>query len=58
MRELLPYLLILLTAIIFVLNAFAFMKLIPVYLTLPLLFISIYLTLLTFSRRFVYRRLR
>lgn len=58
MRELLPYLLILVTAVLFILNAFAFMKLIPVYLTSPLLFLSIYLTLLTFSRRYVYRRLR
>lgn len=58
MRELFPYLLLLITVVAFILNAFAFMKLIPVYLTLPLLFISIYLTLLSFSRRQLYRHLR
>ena len=58
MREIFPYLLIVLTAVMFILNAFAFMQLLPIYLTLPLLFFCIYLTVLTFSRRFVYRRLR
>jgi len=58
MRDLIPYILILITSIMLILNGFAFMQILPIYLTGPLLFISIYLTIFTFSRRHIYRRMR
>ncbi|HLR72146.1 MAG TPA: hypothetical protein VK085_12050 [Pseudogracilibacillus sp.] len=43
------------TFVLIILNLFAFMRLISFFITLPLLFLSIYLTLYTFSYRNVYR---
>ncbi len=58
MRDLLPFLFLLLTIIIFILNLFAFMQLIPMLITLPLLFISIYVTLYAFTQRRSFRGMR
>lgn len=58
MRELLPFFLLLLTIVIFILNLFAFMQLIPMLITLPLLFISIYVTLYSFTQKRSYRGMR
>jgi len=58
MRELIPYILMLFTSIMFVLNGFALMQILPIYVTGPLFFISIYLTIFTFNRRYIYRRMR
>jgi len=38
-----------------VVNLFGLMRLIPLYMTIPLLFVSIYATLHTFTYRNVYR---
>jgi len=43
------------TLCIAVINLFGLMQLIPPYITVPLLFISIYTTLYTFTYRNVYR---
>nr|WP_227001950.1 hypothetical protein [Virgibacillus necropolis] len=53
-----PYLFLILTIFAFFLNILGFMQLIPLYITLPLLFISIYLTIFSFTHRKVFRRLR
>lgn len=58
LREILPYLFLLGTIIIFILNLFAFMQLIPMLITLPLLFIFIYLTLYAFTQKRSYRGMR
>lgn len=55
MRELLPYFFIILTFSAIILNIFGLMRLIPLYITLPLLFLSIYLTIYSFTHRNVYR---
>jgi len=52
---LLPFFFLLLTIVLAFLNFLAFMRLLPVFVTLPLLFLSIYLTLYTFFYRNVFR---
>ena len=44
--------------ILIFLNLLAFMRLIPIYITLPLLFISLYLTLYCYSYRHAYQTFR
>jgi hypothetical protein len=58
MQELLPFIFLTVTIIAFFLNLFALMKLIPLFITLPLLFLSIYLTVFTFTHKRVYRGMR
>ncbi|HAM79826.1 MAG TPA: hypothetical protein DCO80_03340 [Ornithinibacillus sp.] len=55
MRELLPYLFIIITFFAFLLNLFGLMKLIPLYFTLPILFFCIYFTIFLFAHRNKYR---
>ncbi|MFD1360156.1 hypothetical protein [Lentibacillus salinarum] len=55
MRELLPFIFLIITLIAAFLNLLGLMRLIPLYITLPLLFISIYLTIFSFTHRRVYR---
>ncbi|WP_047982375.1 hypothetical protein [Ornithinibacillus contaminans] len=55
MRELLPYLFIILTFFAFLLNLFGLLQLIPLYFTLPILFFSIYFTIFSFAHRNTYR---
>ncbi|MDY0406171.1 hypothetical protein P5G51_012915 [Virgibacillus sp. 179-BFC.A HS] len=55
MRELLPVIFLVLAIVAFFLNFFALIGLIPLYITLPLLFISIYLTIFSFTHKNVYR---
>jgi hypothetical protein len=56
MRKLLPFLFFLLMIVAFYFNILGLMSLMPLYLTLPLLFLSIYLTLYSFMNRNVYRK--
>ncbi|MBP1969047.1 phosphoglycerol transferase MdoB-like AlkP superfamily enzyme [Virgibacillus natechei] len=58
MEHLLPFLFILLTGFAFVLNILGLMQIIPVFLTLPLLFITIYLTIFSFTQKGVYKGMR
>lgn len=58
MRELLPFLFLTLSIIAFFLNILGLMRLIPLYITLPLLFLSIYFTIFTFTHKRVYRGMR
>ncbi|HLS61470.1 MAG TPA: hypothetical protein VK044_10090 [Virgibacillus sp.] len=58
MKDVLPFFFLLLTIVAVFLNILAFMKLITLFLTLPLLFISIYLTIYTFTHKRVYRGMR
>ncbi|WP_010529943.1 hypothetical protein [Lentibacillus jeotgali] len=55
MKELLPFIFLMITVIAVFLNLLGLMQLIPLYITLPMLFISIYLTIFTFTHRNVYR---
>ncbi|WP_217585921.1 hypothetical protein [Lentibacillus saliphilus] len=55
MSNLYPVIFFFLTIVAFVLNIFGLMQLIPLYITLPLLFISIYATIFSFSHRNTYR---
>ncbi|TXL64077.1 hypothetical protein FHP05_10340 [Cerasibacillus terrae] len=55
MKDLLPFLFLFLTIVAFFLNVLGLMKLIPLYFTIPLLFVSIYFTLFSFAHRHVYR---
>lgn len=57
-RELSPFLFLLGTIVIFILNLFAFMQLLPMLITLPLLFLFIYLTLYSFTQKKQYRGMR
>lgn len=54
----LPIFLLALTFFMIFLNFLALMKLIPIFITMPLLFISIYLTLSSFTHRQSYRSFR
>lgn len=56
MKRLLPLLFFLLMIVAFYFNILGLMSLMPLYVTLPLLFISIYLTLYSFMNRNVYRK--
>lgn len=58
LRELTPFLCLISTIVIFILNVFAFMQILPMLVTLPLLFISIYVTLYTFTQKRAYRGMR
>ncbi|WP_170138887.1 hypothetical protein [Oceanobacillus chungangensis] len=58
MKNLYPFLFILLTLFSVILNILGLMQLIPLYFTLPLLFISIYLTIYSLTQRNIYRRMR
>nr|WP_084715623.1 hypothetical protein [Virgibacillus sp. SK37] len=61
MQNVLPFLFILLTLFAFFINILGLMSVIPLYITLPLLFISIYLTVYSFTNRptrRVYRGMR
>lgn len=55
MQHVLPYFFLLLVIIMFILNTLALMNLLPLYLTLPLLFISIYLMFYSFTYKKAYR---
>ncbi|GGA74089.1 hypothetical protein [Ornithinibacillus halotolerans] len=55
MRELLPYLFVILTFFAIILNLLGLMQLIPLYITLPILFFCIYFTLFSFTHRNKYR---
>lgn len=58
MQNLMSYLFLVLMVFAFFLNILGFMQLIPLYITLPLLFISIYLTIFSFTHKHTFRRLR
>ncbi|MFC4024456.1 hypothetical protein ACFOUV_11685 [Oceanobacillus longus] len=58
MRDFYPVFFLILTFVAFFLNILGLMKLIPLYFTLPLFFVSIYLTLYSMTHRKVYRRSR
>lgn len=58
MQGIMPYLFLILMVFAFFLNILGFMRLIPLYITLPLLFISIYLTIFSFTHKNSFRRLR
>ncbi|MBP1947228.1 MULTISPECIES: hypothetical protein [Virgibacillus] len=55
MQDLLPLIFLITTVIVIFLNILGLMQLIPLFITLPMLFISIYLTIYTFTHRNVYR---
>lgn len=55
MKEILPFVFLIIMVIAAFLNILGLMQLIPLYITLPMLFISIYLTIFTFTHRNVYR---
>gem|GEM_PF-6246657 len=55
MKNLLPVFFLILTAGAFLMNVFALMHLIPLFITLPFLFISIFLMLYSFLNRHIYR---
>ena len=48
----------LISLLLIFLNLLAFMRLIPIYITLPLLFISLYLTLYYYTYRHAYQSVR
>ncbi|MBO1002968.1 hypothetical protein ACFSKI_02270 [Pseudogracilibacillus auburnensis] len=54
-RNYLPIFFVFCTIILIILNLFALMRLIPYLITLPLLFLSIYLTIYTFTYRKMFR---
>ena len=53
-----PYIFLIITIIMIFLNFLAFMQVLSLLITLPLLFISIYMTLYSFMRKRVYRPMR
>ncbi|GAA0432838.1 hypothetical protein GCM10008983_06830 [Lentibacillus halophilus] len=55
MRDILPFFFLLLTLVVAFLNLFGLMQLIPLFVTLPALFLSIYLTVYFFTHRNAYR---
>ncbi|MFD2629688.1 hypothetical protein [Oceanobacillus kapialis] len=58
MNGLFPFLFLTLTFFAFFLNILGLMAVIPIYLTLPILFICIYLTVYSFTHKKVYRKMR
>lgn len=56
--NILPFIFLFLTFVAFIFNLLGLMQIIPLYITLPLLFISIYLTVYTYTQRKVYRGMR
>lgn len=55
LEDVIPYMFLLLVIIAFVLNLFALMNIITLLITLPLLFIAIYLTIYSFTHKRMYR---
>jgi len=55
MQDILPYLFLILTVILFFLNILALMQLFSMYITMPLLLIFLYLTIYSFTYKKVYR---
>lgn len=55
MREFLPVFFLTTAVIAFVLNFFALIGLIPLYITLPLLFLTVYLTIFSSTHKNAYR---
>ncbi|WP_157967412.1 MULTISPECIES: hypothetical protein [Paraliobacillus] len=55
MRRYYPFMFLLIACCAFILNIFALMDIIPMLLTLPLLFISIYFTLFSFTHKRTFR---
>lgn len=55
MQDVFPFVFLLLTIVMFCLNTLALMQLFSLYITLPLLFISIYLTIYSFAYKRIYR---
>ncbi|SDL97917.1 hypothetical protein [Sediminibacillus halophilus] len=55
MQGLLPFIFLLATVAAFFLNLLGFMRLLPLYFTLPLLFITIYLTIFSFVYRHAFK---
>nr|GGG78134.1 hypothetical protein GCM10011398_24160 [Virgibacillus oceani] len=58
MQDLLPFLFLVMTIVAFFLNILGLMQLIPLFISLPLLFISLYLTIYTFTHKRVFRGMR
>lgn len=58
MREIMPFLFLVLTIFAFFLNVLGFMKLIPLYISLPILFVSLYLTIYSFTHKHAFRGMR
>ncbi|WP_036573879.1 hypothetical protein [Oceanobacillus picturae] len=58
MQGLFPFFFLVLTVFAFFLNILGLMNVIPLYLTLPILFICIYLTVYSFTNKKVYRGMR
>lgn len=54
MQDSLPILLLIITIVAFFLNILGLMQIIPFWITLPMLFLSIYLTIYAFTHRNVY----
>ncbi|MFB1050093.1 hypothetical protein [Paraliobacillus sp. JSM ZJ581] len=55
MRHYSPWIFLFLTCIAFIINLFGLMELVSKVITLPLLFVCIYLTLFAFVHRHTYR---
>ncbi|TQS75805.1 hypothetical protein DX933_05920 [Ornithinibacillus gellani] len=58
MRELLPVIFTILVFIAFFLNILGLMRLIPLYITLPLLFLSIYLSIYSMTHKRTFKGMR
>ncbi|MGM8364377.1 hypothetical protein ACLIBG_02730 [Virgibacillus sp. W0181] len=58
MKSSLPIIFLIVTIGAFILNLFGLMQFIPMFITLPILFISIYLTVYSFMHPRVYRGMR
>ncbi|GGM24792.1 putative membrane protein YizD [Paraliobacillus quinghaiensis] len=58
MRSFFPFMFLAIACGAFILNIFAIMDMIPLIITVPLLFISIYLTLFSFTHRHTFRGFR
>lgn len=58
MNTILPILFTITSIVLFFLNILALMRLIPLVITLPLLFLSLYLLIYTTSYRHMYRGMR
>ncbi|MDY0396084.1 hypothetical protein ACFSMW_02155 [Virgibacillus halophilus] len=55
MKEFLPVLFLIIAIFAFVLNFLALIGLMPLYITLPLFFLAVYLTIFTSTHKNVYR---
>ncbi|WP_085994457.1 hypothetical protein [Oceanobacillus senegalensis] len=56
MQQTYPFLFLIITIFAFFMNVLGLMQLVPLYVTLPFLFISIYLTIYSFTNQNTYRR--